>query len=64
MGLVTIGRLEGHKDLGSKSFIKSENFKLFKGVCFDGGVLVVYFTNGYLRVGFLEQLYGLHCCMS
>ena len=33
-------------------FIKSENFKLF------GGVLVVYFTNGYLRFGFLEPLYG------
>ena len=39
-------------------FIKSENFKLF------GGVLVVYFTNGHLRFGFLKQLYGFCCCMS
>ena len=36
MGLVSIGRLEGYEDLGSKSFIKSKNFKLFGGVCFDG----------------------------
>ena len=64
MCLVSTGRLKSYEDLGRKSFIKSENFKLFKGVCFDGGVLVVYFTNGYLRVGFLEQLYGLRCCMS
>ena len=36
MGLVSFGRLEGYGDLGNKSFVKSENFKLFGGVCFDG----------------------------
>ena len=36
MSLVNIGRLEGYKDLSSKGFIKSENFNLFGGVCFDG----------------------------
>ena len=45
---MSIGSLEGYEELSSKNFIKSENFKLF------GGVLVVYFTNGYLRFGFKE----------
>ena len=58
MGLVSTRRLEGYEDLGSTSFIKSRNFILF------GGVWVVYFTNGYLRFGFLEQLYGFCCCDS
>ena len=48
MGLVSIGSLEGYEDLSSKNFIKSKNFKLF------GGVLVVSFTNGYLRFGFKD----------
>ena len=36
MGLVSTRRLEGYEDLGSKSFIKSRNFILFRGVRFDG----------------------------
>ena len=36
MCLVSTGRLKSYEDLGRKSFIKSENFKLFGIVCFDG----------------------------
>ena len=48
----------------ARVFIKSENFKLFEGVCFDGVFRLSIFTSVCLRFGFLEQLYEFCCCMK